>query len=630
MNSKPWRISLGGAAGALIVLAILIALNAVVGALRIRKDMTAERLYTLSGGTRTFLAGLDRTVTLKLFFSQSNENLPIPLKQYAQRVTDLLREYEAHGRGRVVLETYDPRPDSDEEEWAQRYGLAGQTLDMLGMQPDLYFGLVAVSGTREAALPFLAPATEPQLEYLCTRLIHEVTRAGRPKVGVLSSLRVMGDPRMPFGMPPGQSGAGWQALAELGRQCELVPLNNELDRVADDIETLLVIHPKELSDRALFAIDQFVLRGGKLLAFVDPLCMTDRDAGLTPSSPYGEGPAASDLNKLTKAWGYELVPGQVVADVEAASYVTFGGQGSERLPTWLTLRPDHIHREEIVTGSLKSLMMPFAGAFKGEPAEGLSAVTLVHTSDDAALLPSFQATQAGVEKMRLAKPEGQLALALRLKGTFKTAFPDGAPVEGTNTAAEAAGILKESQKDGVVVLVADVDMLYDRYALRELNFFGQTVYQPVNDNLSFALNLTEELTGSEALIGLRSRGAVDRPFDRVIALESRAQQRWQEEELKLVARLREAQARLDELQRAKGEDQQYILSPEQKREIESFRQQRFETQRQLKEVRKNLRRDIERLGTSLKVINMAAMPALVAVYGLVHGWRRRRKASSPS
>lgn len=420
MNKKQLRITLGSATGALIVLAILIAFNAIVGSLKIRKDMTEERIYTLSGGTKKFLSGLDRTVTLKLFYSQSNENLPIPFKNYAQRVTDLLREYETRSRGRIALETYDPKPDSDEEEWAQRYGLAGQTLDMLGMQPDFYFGLVAVSGSREAVLPFLAPGAEPQLEYLFTRLIHEVTRSGRPKIGVLSPLRVMGDPRMPFGAPQGGNSRGWQVMQELARQYELVPLNNELDRVADDIETLLVIHPREMSDKALFAIDQFVLRGGRLLAFVDPLCMADEES---ESTPYGGGPGSSDLNKLTKAWGYELVPGQVVADIEAASHVSFGDRGAERLPTWLTLRPDNINRDEIATASLKSLMMPFPGAFKGKAAEGLKEVTLVNSFENASLLPAFRAMQAGAEKMQMARPEGQLALALRLQGRFKTAFP---------------------------------------------------------------------------------------------------------------------------------------------------------------------------------------------------------------
>ncbi|HOW96172.1 MAG TPA: Gldg family protein [Kiritimatiellia bacterium] len=616
MSKKSLRIGLSGAAGALIVLAILVAVNVILGAARVRKDLTAERIYTLSPGTRAFLGGLERGVTLKLFFSRGNENLPVGFKQYARRVTDLLREYEAHGGGRVALETYDPQPDSDEEEWAQRYGLAGQNLDRYGMEPDFYFGLVAVSGTREAALPFLSPGAEPQLEYLVTRLIHEVTRAGKPKIGVLSALRVMGPPQRPLGMTQDEAG-GWQIMTELARQCELVPLTDELETVPADIETVLAIHPKGLPDKTLFALDQFVLRGGRLLAFVDPLCVADRESGLA-ADPYGTGPASSDLNRLTKAWGYELVPGQVVADVEAASYVTFGGRGSERLPTWLSLRPDNINRDEIATAALENLMMPFAGAFKGAAAEGLTAVTLAQTYDEAALLPAFQAAQAGVEKMRAAKPEGSLVLALRLQGRFKTAFPDGAP----------AAFLKEGEKDSVVILVADADMLHDRNSLQEMNFLGQRLLQPVNDNLSFGLNMVEQLTGDEALIGLRSRGTYGRPFDRVVELEKQAQQRWQEEELKLVEKLREAQARLNELQRSKDEDQQYILTPEQKREIENFRQERFETQRQLKEVRKSLRRDIERLGLKVKILNMAAMPAAVALFGLLHGWRRKKKASS--
>jgi ABC-type uncharacterized transport system involved in gliding motility auxiliary subunit len=229
--------------------------------------------------------------------------------------------------------------------------------------------------------------------------------------------------------------------------------------------------------------------------------------------------------------------------------------------------------------------------------------------------------------------KGELPLAVRLQGNFKTAFPDGRPKSAKERQNESqmppmSPVLKEGVKPGVVLLVADVDLLYDRFCVRGVQIFGQTFYEPANDNLNFAINTLEQLAGNEALIGLRSRGTYDRPFTRVLALERQAQERWQEEEKNLQAKLQETQMRLNQLQAVKTEDQQYILSPEQKKEIETFRQQQFQTQQQLKEVRKNLRRDIENLGLKLKIINMALMPALVAVFGISFGWRRKKRASS--
>jgi ABC-type uncharacterized transport system involved in gliding motility auxiliary subunit len=278
-------------------------------------------------------------------------------------------------------------------------------------------------------------------------------------------------------------------------------------------------------------------------------------------------------------------------------------------------------------------MMPFAGGFTGQAAEGLNETVLVKTTSEAAFVNAFQARMPGVEKMRNASSQGEVPLVVRLQGTFKTAFPDGPPSsdsaggEEEKAKADDADFLKESTDSGVVILVSDVDMLNDRHALRGMNFFGQTLYQPANDNFAFVLNMVEQLAGSEALIGLRSRGSVDRPFDLVKKLERDARAKWQKEELKLTKKLQETQQRLNDLQRAKEGDQQFILSPEQQQEIEDFREQRYKTQQDLKQVQKNLRRNIDQLGMAVKAANMALMPALVAVFGIVHGVLRRRKAS---
>lgn len=626
MKKRHVIASASGLAGLLIVLGIVIAVNVILRTVRVRSDLTEDRVYTLSPGTKSLVGGLPRTVTLKFYFSRGGA-IPVQLRQFGQRVADLLREYEAAGRGRVVLEFHDPAPDSDEEEWAQRYGLTPQALNAGGFSPDVYLGLVASCGTKEAVIPFLAPSMEPQFEYQITRLIHEITRPARARIGVLSSLPVMGAPPQ-MGMPPTLS-RGWALAGELRRQYDVVPIDGSAARIPDDVGTLLLIHPKRMSDRMMYAIDQFVLRGGRLLAFVDPLCVTEREA-MGEYNPYGGADFSSDLPKLFQAWGIEYSPMDVAADAAYASQVSFGPQGSERLATWLSIRAGGIDRDLIATSALELLMLPFAGGFHGTPAEGLTLTPLVHTSPGAALVSSFEAAQMGPQKMQNARAQGQMNLAVRLQGTFRTAFPNGQPREPESPEGEQAaeaGLpppLKESRTNGVVVLVADVDLLYDAYSLRAMNFFGQPLYQPINDNLNLALNLVEEMAGSDALIGLRSRGRFIRPFDRVLEMERRAQEQWQQEEIKLMTRLQETQARINELQSTKDEDQEFILSPEQKKEIENFRQERFETQRQLKQVRKNLRSEIERLGVVVKAINLAGMPLVVAAFGLVHGLHRRR------
>jgi len=566
-------------------------------------------------------------VTLKFYFSRGNANLPGPLKNYVQRTSDFLRDLTARSGGNVVLETLDPQPDSEAEEWAQRYGLVPQATGGLGMQPDLYLGLVAVSGTKEAAIPFLDPSAEPQLEYLVARLVQEVTQSQRPRIGIMSSLPVLAEPSSPYRPAPARN-QDWLFVTELKKSYDVEAVPMESERIPDGIDTLLLIHPKEITERSLFALDQFVLKGGRLVAYMDPMCVSDEPAAETMGMPQ----LASDINQLSRAWGVTVETAQVVADLAAATPINIGAGRAERLPAWLSLRAGpNLDREEIVTGSLESLMMPFAGAITGMPAEGLALKTLVFASSNAVVMNSYMARNPVDLNTRMGQAAPGAALAVRLSGTFKTAFPDGQPPREGDTNAVAAATntwLQASEKEGAVILVADADLLANDYSARGVNIFGQTLYQPFNDNLNFTLNMAEQLSGNPALIGLRGRGKFDHPFDRVLAMEQTAQERWQEEETKLQQKLAAAQQRLNELQTAKSADQQLVLSAEQKQELEKFRQERFETQRQLKDVRKNLRHSIEQLGLRLKIINMAAVPLLVAVFGIGFGWRRRNRSNA--
>ena len=619
---------LQGAAGVALFAGILVALNYLAGGVPARVDLTEDRMYSLSDATREILKGLPRDVTLKFYFTKSLEGpAGVQIKPFAQRIEDLLREYQLKSGGRVVLETYDPKPDSDEEEWAQRYGLTGRALDMLGGGPSLYLGLVAVCGAREAAIPFISPDQEPQLEYQVTRMIHEVTQEKKPKVAVLSSLPVMGMGGMPMDMMGmnRRSQPPWIAISQLQQLYDVVTMTPDAEEVPADTSVLLLIHPQNLGEKTQFAIDQFVLKGGRVLAFLDPQCITQSEM-MGPQQMGMMMGSSSDLNALTKAWGVEMTAGKLAADYRNATRIRVSEDRAERIPAWLSLRKENVAADEVATGSLEFLMLPFAGSFTGNAADGLKLTTLVQTSDDAGEMDamSFMMPDRGAGA-DFTKVHRALPLAVRLQGKFKTAFPAGRPKDpaDTNAAPAAAAALSQAEKESAVVLVADADMLADRFCIETASFFGQEVAQVANDNINFLLNMVEQLTGSVKLVGLRSRGTFDRTFDRVLAMEEKAQAQWKEEEMKIQEKLRQTQQRLSELQSSKDAEQKMILSKEQKAEIEKFREDQFRFQQELKRVRKEFRRGIENLGLALKVINMAAVPLLVGLFGLWRGMSRR-------
>jgi ABC-type uncharacterized transport system involved in gliding motility auxiliary subunit len=630
--------SISGTIGIVLLLGIIVAVNVIFSGVSAgRIDLTEENLYTLSDGTRTMLKGLDRDVTLKFYYSRSGGSMPVPIKRYAQRVNDLLGEYESAGGGRLTVEMHDPKPFSDDEEWAQKYGLTPQSTSMMGGDA-FYLGIVGISGAKEASIPILDTQAEPQLEYRLTRLIYEVTQVERPKLGIMSSLPVMGGPpQMPFGQPPQrqQPLPKWLFVTELENFYEVVQVDVTAESIDEDITALLVHHPKSLGDKTLYALDQFVMKGGRLMAFVDPMCMSDQ-AAAAPNQ-FMPPQSASDLNTLTGGWGVELTSGKVVGDMKAATTLQVGGGQVERVITWLSLDSSLIDRDEVATSSLEFLMLPVAGALTTNSVEGVSLTVLASTSDNSGVIDSFQAMGPSSATAKALEKRDPAPLIVRITGTLKSAFPGGPPSsdpaaddegeEGEAVDSEAAtNHLEESSGESVIVLVADADMLADQNCVRQVRTFFGPQLQPINDNLNFILNFAEQLCGSEALIGLRSRGRYQRPFTRVEALRETAHAEWQLEEEKLQSKLTEVQSKLSELESGKESDGLLILSPEQKAEIKKFNEERFKTQQDLKEVQKSLVRDIERLGMWVKGINIAAVPLLVAVYGIARGVSRRKSA----
>jgi len=624
-KNKTFSRITSGAAGLALLLVIIGAADLIISNLRLRVDLTGEKLYTLSHGSKAILKQLPNDVVLKFYFSSSSSEMPMGLKTYANQVQDLLKEYALASKGRVSLEAYDPKPDSDAEEWAQRYGIEPQQTSMFG-QP-VYFGLVAVSGDNEQAIAGFNPRSETTLEYDVTRLITRVAWPEKPVIGVLSSLDVLGSQENPMMMMQRrrQQNQGWTAFQDLRKDYTVREIKTDADAIDADVKTLIVIHPKNLSDKTLFAIDQFVLRGGRLIACVDPFSVSDFESSQQNQMMMqmgGGGAGPSTLGKLFESWGITFDSSKVVADLSCSTKLNGGNGQVEDNPAFLSLGQDNLVKGDLLTAQLSQVMMPFAGAFSANTPKELTFTPLIVSSSDNACLIDQMNAQFGMSAMRAQlKPDGaKRVLAARLQGTFKTAFPKG--VEGSTTNS-APNLLTSGTS--TVMLFGDTDFLNDRFCVQTANTLFGNIAQPINDNLTLFGNTVEQFAGRQELIGVRSRGEFNRPFTKVDALEAKAMRKWQSEEQRLESALQETQQRLSALQQKKTGNERLILSKEQEAELEQFRKTQADTRKQLKEVRKNLNSEIEHLGLTLKVLNIALIPLFVIGFGIFHGIQRRKR-----
>ena len=610
-----------GVAGIALVVVIVVAANLILANARIRLDLTRERQYSLSNGTRQLLSQMDREVVLKFYFS-SSADMPIDMKTYARHVEDLLQEYRLASHGHVIIESYDPTPDSDSEEWAENEGVDPQTINPFA--PPAYFGLVAKCGSEQQCVPSLTTVDDARLEYTVTRLVSRVLFPQKPVIGVMSSLPVMGAPMNPMMMRQPRD-EGWMAFKMLKEDYEVRTVPMEVERIDPEIGTLIVVHPKNLTDKALFAIDQFVLRGGRLVACVDPLSSVDARSGdrSNPMMQMMGGSPPSTLGKLFDAWGVGFDTTKVIADLR--SVTTLSGQGHViESPTFLWLKADCMNHDDLLSAQLHQLMLPFAGSLVDHTGGKLAFTPLILSSGDASCpIDAMGAQFASVSSIRgQFRPDNlRHVLAARLKGAFPTAFPNGP--EGTASNAAPNQLVKGNS---AVLIIADTDFLYDENCVQASSMgFGLQSYQPINDNLTFFLNAVEQLSGREELLSLRARGSFKRPFRHVDELDLRAMRSWQAKEEELSKELEATRAQIQEMQQKKKGAQKLLLSRDQQDAIERFRQKESQINRQLKEVRKDLRRDMENMGVAVKAVNIAAMPVLLILFGIVRTVARRKR-----
>lgn len=628
--------------GLIVVAVIFIAVNIIgnLGLTSARLDLTADKLFTLSEGTRSVLAKIEEPITLRLYYSDRlGKEIP-QYGVYATRIREMLREYANAAPGKVKLEFIDPQPFSDEEDRAVAYGLQGVPVNQAGEL--VYFGLAGTnSADKEETIPFLQPEREPFLEYDLTKLVYNLATTKKPAVGLLSYLPLQGEFRGPR-QPP----EPWAIYLQMQQFFDVKQIDRDSAEIPADIGVLVLVHPRDLPEKTQYAIDQFVMRGGHVLVFVDP--HAEGEMG-RPGMAAQTGMTGSNLPKLFASWGLEMVDGKFAGDRGTARRVNAGSESRVQAVdyiAWLALRESNFNRSDILTNGTSLIQMASAGILKPKEGATTTFTPLIQTSEQAAPVDvdKIKMMPNPVSLLAEFKPEGQkLTLAARINGPVKTAFPDGPPPEpkaegekkdeqkpADAKPAETKPLppqIKEAREPANIIVVADTDMLEDRFWARVQDFFGQRVAVPIAGNGDFVINAIDNLRGSNALISLRSRGQSARPFTLVQDLQRDAEQRFRAKEKDLTQKLRDTEKKLSDMQ-SQGQDQsgtRAMVSRQQQETIDQFRADLLATRRELRGVQQNLRSDIQTLEAWTKFINIALIPIIVAIVAVIVGLARTRR-----
>ena len=620
-NTKKTNIQFGSTLiNILLIFVIIIAINVIGNSLYFRLDITENNLYTLSEGSKKIVNEIDTPITLKYYFTKSAESLPLNYKIYGNKIMELLQEYENQNPGNITLEIYDPKPDSDEEEWAKKYGLNGVPLSY---GETLFSGLVAVKEDVELNIPIFDPKREQFMEYDISELLLNLTKEQNKIIGVLSSLPVMGQTPNQMQAMQGQQGAPkWIFLQELEKSYELKTIEINTEEIDSNIDILLVIHPKNLSDVTEYAIEQFALKGGQLVILVDANSNMDQQAAMM--ARMGQmASASSDLPKLFKHWGVEYQPQKILGDHAHATEVSTRDSGIFAFALWHSLNKNSFNQDLIATKDLEKMLVIEPGGFTIKEDSKLKLNPLLKSSTQSGLVDSFIMRYTNpLEINQQVKPEGSYNIAGILSGKVNSAYnkrPDppkkeekpGEEKEETPKVFQPH--VSESNENIKVLLITDTDFIADRNSVRQNALFGAV---PMNDNLNFMINMVEFLSGSEELTQIRSRGQFSRPFLRFVELQQMAQSKYQSEEQKLSQNLKSVQEKLSALNVQKGTNE-IVLTKEQIEKIKQFRMAEKETQSKLREIRKLLRQDIESEKTFLILLNLLFVPVLLAVFGIV-------------
>lgn len=636
-----------GIAGVVVAVIFFVSLNVFSSAMltSARLDLTEDRLFTLSEGTKEVLRSIDEPIRLRFYLSKQLTELSPVHANYANRVQEILEHYAGIAGDMLQLEIHHPEPYTAQEDEAVGYGLQGIPVNPAGDKA--YFGLVANNSTDDQEIiAFFDPGREQYLEYDLTKLVYTLANPKKTVVGLLSSL--------PLGADPNREFKPWPAFEQLNQFFTFRSLRGGGPEIADDIDIVLVAHPQRLTEADLYALDQFVLRGGKALVLVDPHL---ESASTTPQKgPPERGATSSTLGPLFEAWGIEFRTDEVIADRLAAQRVAMpiGGRTTviDYLP-WLRLDDEHFNRDDVITAQISRINMASAGHFRARPAASTSFTPLVVSSREAMRIDvedvNFIPDPKGLLDRFEAEGE-EFVLAARIQGKVKSAYPDGPPWGDLDLGGDGATEGAETQGDGTegggtegagdkparahlaesagpinVVAIADVDLLVDKFWLQTQNLLGRQVGVPIANNVHLIINILDNLSGSDALISLRSRGLSYRPFQVTEEIRRAAELRYRETEQDLVEKLQETEAKLSDLRQQDLAGGGVMLTSEQKAAIENFRAEMVSLRQQLRDVQHALRKDIESLDTRLKVANIWAMPVLIGLVAVVLALIRRAR-----
>ena len=588
----------------------------------VRLDLTENKLFTLSTGTINIISTLEEPISLDFYLSRKTLADFPQLMNYANRVRDLLEEYAAKSGGKITLSIIEPEPFSEEEDQAVASGLNGISVNAAGDRA--YFGLVGVNSTDdEANIPFFQTSREQALEYDITKLIYNLANPEKRVVGVMSGLPL-------FGNPAQGVSERWAIINVMEEFFEVRNIGVSSDRIDADVDVLMVVHPKGFTEQTLFAIDQYLLKGGHAMLFVDPLAEGDNPEP-DPANPYVMPDMSSSLNILLDGWGVEVDTSKIAADINLAMRVqTQGARGpqeSNYLP-WMQLGIDNLNREDFSTSELNLIHMGTAGIIERLEDATIEFTPLLQTTTDSMKMERdliFFQRDPNVMLANFESGNKVLVLAARISGNVTSAYPDGLPKEDEE---DETSPMDDTVKEGRIdaVLVGDTDILADHFWIRMQNFFGVQIPQSVANNGDFVINTLDNLAGNTDLISLRSRGEFSRPFTVVEEIRRDAETQFREQEQELQTRLEETEQKIAQLQQ-EGSEGALLLSQEQAAEIEEFRLEQIKTRKELRAVQHELQKNIERLGTLLKFINIGLIPLFIALLALFAGIRHaHRKA----
>lgn len=589
-------------------------------------DLTQNRLYTISPGTDRILQSIKEPIDLYFFYSaQTAESIP-QISPYGQRVHDFLEELAQRSDGMIHLHVIDPQPFSVEEDRAAELGVTGTDINEAGTK--FYFGLAGTNSTNgQQSIPFFDPAKQSFLEYDVAKLVYELAHPAKPVVAWLSTLPMTGG----YNPQTGQMGQPWVIYSQAQQLFDLRTLQPTATSISPDVRVLVLVDPKNLSPATQFAIDQYALRGGHILAFVDPVAEMDQ-AGGNPMQAMAAD-RASHIEKLLAAWGVDFSPGEVVADRgHALTVAMHEGEPPVEHIGILGLDKSSLSQSDVITSGLSNVNVETAGFLS--PAKGATVrfEPLIQSSADAEPMQAQRFAMLANPATLLDgfKPTGRrYTIAARITGMVKTAFPDGPPQGVTLPAGQHD--LKASAKPLNLVVFADSDLLSDFLWVQEQELFGQRVTQAMASNGDLVLNALDNLAGSSDLISVRGRAGFTRPFLRVEALRRVADARFHSQEEQLQQELQQTEQQLTLLQSKRNDKSALILTPAQQQEIERFEAEKLQIRKQLRAVQAGLVSAIDQLGTELKVIDIIVMPGLFALAALlIAAARRRRPAAAPN